>query len=309
MRTETKASPAAVAWRPESRAADEFVTGFAANRDLAARPSKGGTWQRRTWSASRARVIHSVTMFERVDAFVRNVAAVETEVDLSSLIFDVARELGFSFFALTHHVDTSPQSQSAAIRLHNYPREWEAYFEEKRLGRSDPVHRASQLTTIGFRWVQLPAMIDLTGRDREILGEAARHGIGDGFTVPAHVPGDINGSCSFATEFGRELHVDHLATAQLIGAFSFEAARRLARQRGLAPRGMPHVSDRQRDCLIWVARGKSDFEIATILGISPETVHQYVKQARAAFDVVSRSQLVAEALFDGTISFLDIHGR
>jgi LuxR family transcriptional regulator, quorum-sensing system regulator CciR len=46
-----------------------------------------------------------------------------------------------------------------------------------------------------------------------------------------------------------------------------------------------------------------------ILGISPETVHQYVKQARANYDAVSRSQLVAHALFSGTISFMDIFKR
>lgn len=68
-------------------------------------------------------------------------------------------------------------------------------------------------------------------------------------------------------------------------------------------------SDRERDCLIWIARGKSDTEIATILGISAETVHQYVKQARANYDAVSRSQLVAHALFSGTISFMDIFKR
>ena len=50
-------------------------------------------------------------------------------------------------------------------------------------------------------------------------------------------------------------------------------------------------------------------EIATILGISPETVHQHVKQARANYDAVSPSQLVAHALFSGTISFMDIFKR
>lgn len=52
-----------------------------------------------------------------------------------------------------------------------------------------------------------------------------------------------------------------------------------------------------------VALGKTDWEIALILGLSPETTHQYVKRARAAYDVVSRSQLVAYGLRDAWISF------
>jgi LuxR family quorum-sensing system transcriptional regulator CciR len=44
-------------------------------------------------------------------------------------------------------------------------------------------------------------------------------------------------------------------------------------------------------------------EIALILGISGETARQYVKRARAAYDVVSRTQLVVLALRDDWISF------
>jgi LuxR family quorum-sensing system transcriptional regulator CciR len=54
-----------------------------------------------------------------------------------------------------------------------------------------------------------------------------------------------------------------------------------------------------------LAAGKTDWEIATILGLSPETVHQYVKQARAAYDVVSRTQLVVNGLRDAWISYDD----
>jgi LuxR family quorum-sensing system transcriptional regulator CciR len=97
--------------------------------------------------------------------------------------------------------------------------------------------------------------------------------------------------------------------AQLVGAFAFEAARRLAKRERQKLNDPAGFSDRERDCLIWIARGKSDSEIATILGISPETVHQYVKHARANYDAVSRSQLVAHALFSGTISFMDIFKR
>ena len=76
------------------------------------------------------------------------------------------------------------------IRLDNYPSDWVDYFDEARLGPSDPVHRASHLTSVGFAWSQLPELIQLTPRDHEILEHAGRRGIGDGFTVPAHVPGD-----------------------------------------------------------------------------------------------------------------------
>ena len=246
--------------------------------------------------------------FERIVAFIDDLRAVEAESDLGFLLAEISTELGFAHFALAHHVDLR-RGSNEAIRIHNYPDEWARYHEEQDLGRSDPVHRACQLTAVGFTWSELPRMMRLTPRDLSVLSAAAAQGIGEGFTVPAHVPGELNGSCSFATAPGVRLQTEKLAIAQLVGAFAFEAARRLMRVRDGMECSAPHVSIRERECLVWIARGKSDSEIATILGISPETVHQYVKHVRASYDVVNRAQLVAHALFSGTLSFMDIIKR
>jgi LuxR family quorum-sensing system transcriptional regulator CciR len=243
-------------------------------------------------------------MFDRIDRFVRDLRLVESEEQLSSLLESISLELGFAFFALTHHVDIR-QAPQPAIRLATYPAEWVDYFDGQRLGPSDPVHRASHLTSVGFAWSEVPAMIPLTRRDRDILDRARLAGIGDGFTIPAHVPGESHGSCSFATRRGEPIEADALPRAQLVGAFAFEAARRLWKIRAV-DKPVPGLTDRQRDCLLWAARGKSDWEISRILGISHETVIQHLKQARERYGVGKRTLLAVHALFDGTISFLDI---
>ena len=252
---------------------------------------------------------HAATeMFDRVDAFVRDVGQASSEADLVDMLTEISREMGFSYFALTHHVDVR-QAPSSIIRLDNYPSEWVDYFDSNQLGASDPVHRASHLTSVGFPWSRLPAMIALTPRDFEVLELAGARGIGDGFTVPAHVPGESNGSCSFATCAGVPLSEEHFPLAQLVGAFAFEAARRLSgiRLNGALP--APRLTDRQRDCVVWAARGKTDWEIARILGVSHETVIQHLKHARERYGVAKRTLLAVHALFDGTISFTDIFRR
>jgi LuxR family quorum-sensing system transcriptional regulator CciR len=135
-------------------------------------------------------------MFGRVDAFVRDVRELETEEALAGALADVSSDLGFRYFALTHHVDI--RRSSAAIRIHKYPDGWAEWFDTEALGSTDPVHRASNVTSVGFTWSKLPEMIALTDKDRRVLELARYQGIGDGFTVPAHVPGEAHGSCSFA---------------------------------------------------------------------------------------------------------------
>ena len=135
-------------------------------------------------------------MFDRVDSFVRDVRRLQTEEELGAALGDIAAELGFRYFALTHHVNV--RQSGAAIRIHNYPCGWAEWFDGQALGGADPVHRASNMTSVGFAWSELSEMIALTKQDRRILNLARQQGIGDGFTIPAHVPGEAHGSCSFA---------------------------------------------------------------------------------------------------------------
>jgi LuxR family quorum-sensing system transcriptional regulator CciR len=81
------------------------------------------------------------------------------------------------------------------------------------------------------------------------------------------------------------------------------AARRLSGS--FAPSERPHLSRREIECLQLVAIGKTDWEIAAILGISVQTARQYVKRARRAYDVVSRTQLVVLGLRDAWLGFED----
>ena len=116
-----------------------------------------------------------------------------------------------------------------------------------------------------------------------------------------HVPGEPSASCSFAVRRGRSLPERRLQCAELIGVHAFRAARRIYGFAGERP--APRLSRRERQCLRLVAAGKTDWEIAAILGIRVETARQYVKRARAAYDVVSRAQLVACGLRDALVSF------
>lgn len=248
-----------------------------------------------------------MTTFEQAESFLRDISETDSEHGLADALGIVTSELGFSYFALTHHVDIRRAPQPA-IRLHNYPEEWVRYYDDNSLGISDPVHRASHVTSVGFAWSEIPDMIALTPRDHEILQRGQAQGIGNGFTIPANVPGETHGSCSFANPRGVAIRGGELPVAQLVGAFAFEAARRLWRVRSPAA-ARPKLTDRQLECVLWVARGKSDWEISRILGVEHETVVRHLKQARERYGVGKRTMLAVHALFDGSISFTDVLKR
>jgi len=225
---------------------------------------------------------------------------------LAMLMPDVTRAMGFRHFALVHHVNLQPGSNG--IHIVDYPEEWVDRFQTRRLYASDPIHRASSRTAVGFTWSQLGRLIEVTAFDKAILAEARDAGLGEGFTVPAHIPGEANGSCSFAMARGEGLNEAMLPAAQLIGGFAFEAARRLG-QRDCSNKNAPILTERQAECVALVGRGKTDWEISQILGIGHETVIQHVKDARDRYGVTKRTLLAVRALFDGQISFADVFRR
>jgi LuxR family quorum-sensing system transcriptional regulator CciR len=247
-------------------------------------------------------------MLDRFNAYFRALTQAQSERALYDLLAELCVEMGFVYFALTHHVDVL-RALRPVIRLHNYPAEWVAWFDAERLGPSDPVHRASHLTCAGFAWSRLPSMIHLTPRDRFVLERANLKGIGDGFTIPANIPGESYGSCSFATSPGASLPEDLLLLAQSIGTCAFERARGLYRMRASFFATAPRLTDRQRDCLHLAAQGKTDAEIAESLRISKETVIEYLKQARRRYGVTRRTMLAVHALYDGTLCFTDVLRR
>ena len=156
-------------------------------------------------------------------AFELEFARAKTRAELADLLREACAFMGCAWFALSHHLDFLA-APDKGVRVHNYPEEWAYWFDQNRLGPSDPVHRASQRSRAGFLWHDMRRYDAPRPGDETILAEAERHGIGDGLTVPAHIPGDAHGSVSFAWRPGCAAEPDALQFARMIGGAAFEAA-------------------------------------------------------------------------------------
>lgn len=194
----------------------------------------------------------------------------QTEADIANDMEACARELGFDYYAILHHVDLR-NAPASLIHIDNYPTKWSEHFIRSRLFLEDPVLHASLKTNIGFTWDCVPKLVQLRSKQSRILEAARREGLGSGFTVPANIPGEAHGSCSFAGAVGRSFPTECLLAAQLVGSFAFQAARRICYLRCPTHYPAAQLTPRQRDCLELVAQGKTDWEIGKILGLCKRT--------------------------------------
>jgi LuxR family quorum-sensing system transcriptional regulator CciR len=244
--------------------------------------------------------------FRDVQCFVHGARDVSSLKELDVLLEATIKSFGFQFYALGHHVNVVSRDQ---VQIGNYPASWSQSVHSSETITEDPVLRACQNTAVGFKWSDVGLLVELTARHKEILANARKVGMGEGYTVPIHIPGECTGSCSFAYRVGRKVNEAILPSTHYIGSFAFEAARRLVRHN--TPRHrltMPGeaLTSRQLDCVVLVARGKSDWEAAQLLGLAQDTVHQHVETAKRKYGVATRTQLVIRALFDNQLGFEDV---
>ena len=61
------------------------------------------------------------------------------------------------------------------------------------------------------------------------------------------------------------------------------------------------LSDRERECLLWVSEGKTTDEVAVILGVSSNTVNSYITHAIQKLSASNRAMAIATAIRSGIL--------
>lgn len=244
--------------------------------------------------------------FAGVKRFVGEVRAAESLAAITAILSNATREFDFDHFALVQK--SSSRAALGAVKLSDFPDEWVERLAQTAYFVHDPVLMACEKSVAPFAWDAIPAMFALSKHQRAYMANARAAGLDAGYTVPIHVPGEASGLCSFVMARGRPLPADALPAAQYLACFAFEAARRLAATSG-GPDPVPKLTQRQLDCVVLAARGKSNWVTGQLLGLSPDTVHKYLESAKRRYGVSSRTELVVRALYDGQLSYSDVLGR
>lgn len=219
---------------------------------------------------------------------------------LTALLDSAVRQFSFRWFAMVHNVDLKRRSKNT-LMLTTYPARWIEELVETRLFMDDPVHAACSRTVFGLTWDRIGDHIRPTARQISILARGLSHGLATGFSMPIRMANEPDAMFTVANQRADVMSSEDIITARLIGAIAFEHARSLLDTNAIA--NVPvALSPRQIDCIALVAQGKSDWEIAQILGLSRDTVHEYVEGARRRYGVRRRTQLVLRAVRDGHLN-------
>ncbi len=212
---------------------------------------------------------------------------------------DTVREFGFTCAAngAWYHAGGTRLNR---FFFNTWPADWFDIYQRENLGPADPVVTEAARSMEAFSFTERRSEWQAHAGGARVIRIAEAYGWSEVFVVPIHGPFGYQGAVSLAS-----LDRPALSGADLV---ALEAMSRAIHMRCRTERGYgvglaerPDLTGRQIECLRWVAAGKSDTDIAALLGISAPTVHFHVEQAKKRLNVHSRMQAVGRLLLDGTL--------
>lgn len=213
-----------------------------------------------------------------------------------------AGQFGVTRFA---YVNTAQANTPLHVET-NYAPEWVGRYLSQNYATLDPVSLEAQRTRLPFQW---RAALALPVHDRPLarllFDEAAEFGLIDGFTVPIHAAGGVS-MLSMAVDdpalFKPSAERHRQALHLLAMHYHLACERALAGEVATQETALPHLTPREREVLLWTAKGKTGWEIAQILRLTERTVVYHVENAKAKLNASSRSHAVVVALGLGLIN-------
>lgn len=201
----------------------------------------------------------------------------------------------FGVRALYARVHPTSPSESEHVLARISPPGWESFYAEQRFAKVNYLTREVRRRASPFAWSD----IALTDPAEVALARALKeNGFPDGLAIPSHGPTGHVGVTSLAFERLWDISPDERAAIELAALVLHERMRILA---PMPDRPRPRLTGRERDCLASVAEGRTDAEIAALIGVSETTVIAHLQSLRRKLHARNRAHAVALGMAAGII--------
>ncbi|MBI1217454.1 MAG: hypothetical protein GC186_02810 [Rhodobacteraceae bacterium] len=168
----------------------------------------------------------------------------------------------------------------------HWPAAWTALYTRRNFHAADFSVAEARRRLVPFTWVDVRAQRTLSRAEQDVWDTVNAWGWSDGLSIPIHGPGGYFGLVAMAgTRAPSAAEQDQL---HLLALRMHDRCRVLT---GLATFSEPEqtLTTRELECLRWVAAGKTDWEIARIVGLSRETAKTHVDAGRRKLGAATRA--------------------
>lgn len=223
----------------------------------------------------------------------------ESEKSLLELVRKIASGLGFDHFMLGVEV-SRPLLKPVQHVSSGYPLRWQRIYAERDYVWKDPTVTHCQLHANPLIWSEQM----YSERNRELWEEARAHGISHGLSVPVHDRPGTKSMFSLARDQALAPEGPEVERV-LAGARVLASCTHVAMTRIIVPDLLqasdPKLTPREKECLVWTAKGKTAAEIGMILNISEATAVFHLNNVVRKFNVANKTQAIAVGVAMGIV--------
>lgn len=220
------------------------------------------------------------------------------EIEVFRKTEEAARSLGFEYCAYGLRIPL-PASQPPTVIVNNYPRAWQARYQEAAYLDIDPTVLHARRTRAPVIWSDA-----LFASTPELWAEAQSFGLRVGWAQSSLDPNGIGGMLTLARSSdplsASELKANQCKMRWLVSVTHTTLAHFVTPKLGATP-GRP-LTPREIEVLKWAADGKTSSEISEILVISVDTVNFHVKNAIHKLNAANKTAAVARAAMLGLLN-------
>jgi DNA-binding CsgD family transcriptional regulator len=200
------------------------------------------------------------------------------------------------FMTPPFHSQVSPKS---AVLHFGFPEYSMAKWLVSDSFKADPIPDFIEKTGETMTWREVSAAVKIPAAQQHYMKLLFQYGLKDSIIVPLFGPNQRNSIavCMFGALLGENNEALINAVVAIVGATHQKICRLIIRDQTEDIL----LSKREGEVLHWIAHGKSTPDIATILGISAETVNTYVRRLYTKLGVHDRISAVFEGMSRGLV--------
>jgi DNA-binding CsgD family transcriptional regulator len=221
------------------------------------------------------------------------------DTDLTETLKTIASDIGLNHIAyLRFSPDKSPDI-CLLVAVVTYSRIWQHRYFVKKYMTNDPVISYGRGADQPFDWANVPVDDPAT---KAFFADALNHSVGrNGLSIPLRNRRGVFALVSFTSDLPKdawETYKDANLTKLKLLSVLIDSASNINFKLPAFP---VHLSNREEQCLLWAARGKTYQEIAEILGLAFGSVKTHLDAARHKLHCMNLTHAAAVAFATGVI--------
>ncbi|MCA0902639.1 helix-turn-helix transcriptional regulator [Qipengyuania aquimaris] len=199
--------------------------------------------------------------------------------------------------AISYHITppfNSQVSKKSSVHHFGYDDGLSKLYRDPQIMENDPIPDFVMHVGHVMTWNQIIGQIELSDKQREFLRLFREKGFIDGVACPLFGP--VGRNSYFSIDFDRELSLEDEAIVRPMVDRAQSCHRRICAMIRRKETAEINLSPRESEIIYWIARGKTNPEMAIILGISESSVVTYVRRMFKKLDATDRVSAVINGL-------------